>query len=186
MPDKVPLMQRHLRLPALLVVIAFALVLAWGLSKLVAPDDAKDPQTAQSTATAAATPCQDVAKPYGDPPEGFTYAKVDEATRAKTVKALNLNDAGGRVEMQKVTRGGLELASIVGVPSKNPAEYASNLAAAAQGGGANLTRGNGYMLIPLESGQNVAVGVKGCKTILISAQDPKATQFIAENVFSAS
>jgi hypothetical protein len=186
MPDKVPLMQRHLRLPALLALIVFAIALAWGLSQLLPSKNDDEPATAQGTPTAAPTQCHDVAKPYGDSPEGFTYAKVDEATRAKTVTALQLDEAGGRVEMRKVTRGGLELGSIVGVPSQNPADYASKLAAAAQGGGAKLTRGNGYVIIPLESGQNVAVGVKGCKTILISAQDPKATQFIAENVFSAS
>jgi S1-C subfamily serine protease len=42
--------------------------------------------------------------------------------------------------MRKVTRGGLELGSIVGVPSQNPADYASKLAAAAQGGGARGAR----------------------------------------------
>ena len=35
MPDKVPLMQRHLRLPALIAVIVFAVALAWGLSQLL-------------------------------------------------------------------------------------------------------------------------------------------------------
>jgi len=43
----------------------------------------------------------------------------------------------------------------------------------------------GYAIIPLENGQKVAVGVRGCDTILISAQDPNAVRFLAENVFSA-
>jgi hypothetical protein len=184
MPDKVPLMQRHLRLPALIAVIVFAVALAWGLSQLL-PNKNDDEPTAQSTATPAATPCTDVAKPYGDAPDGFAYEKVDEATRVKTVKALNLDEAGGRVDMRKATRGGLELGSIVGVPSKDPADYASSLVAAAQGGGAKITKGNGYLIIPLASGQNVAVGVRGCKTILISSQDPNGTKYLAENVFSA-
>src|ERR1700754_1750875 len=159
MPDKVPLMQRHLRLPALLVLIVVALALAWGLSKLLGQGEEQPAATAQSTATAAAAPCHDVAKPYGDAPDGFAYEKVDEATRKKTIAALRLDEAGGRVDMRKATRGGLELGSIVGVPSKDPAEYASSLVAAAEGGGAKVTRGNGYVIIPLTSGQNVAVGV---------------------------
>src|ERR1700752_5041057 len=126
MPDKVPLMQRHLRLPALLALIVFAIALAWGISQFL-PSNNDDEPTAQSTPTAAASPCQDIAKPYGDAPDGFSYEKVDEATRAKTVKALNLDEAGGRVDMRKATRGGLELGSIVGVPSNDPAQYASSL-----------------------------------------------------------
>ena len=92
----------------------------------------------------------------------------------------------GAVDMRKATRTGLTLGQLVAVPGNDPAEYASSLVAAAQGGGADVTRGNGFMIIPLESGQTVAVGVRGCNTILINAQDPEAVKFLAANVFSSS
>jgi hypothetical protein len=71
------------------------------------------------------------------------------------------------------------------VPSKNPAKYASDLVASVQTGGAKIERQAGYVIVPLANGRGVAVGIKGCRTVLISAQDPNATKFLAAAIFSA-
>ena len=89
--------------------------------------------------------------------------------------------------MRLVQRTGLTLGSIVGVPSKDPADYAATMVATAKTGGANVTPGNNYALIPIgTTGQQVAVGVKGCKAVLISSQDPNATKYLADAVFGSS
>src|SRR5689334_7696093 len=135
---------------AVVGVVIFALAVGWGLSKLlVKPKDPKP--SAQATVTAAPTPCREASPPYGAAPDGFKYEEADEATRRKTITALRLNDSSGRVDMRLVRRTGLTLGSIVGVPRKDPADYAATLVATAQSGGANVTRGNGYALIPLNS-----------------------------------
>ena len=57
---------------------------------------------------------QQGADPYGPAPDSFTYEKVDEKTRAKTVKALNLDEADGRVEMRAARAPGSTLGTLVG------------------------------------------------------------------------
>jgi hypothetical protein len=169
---------------AVLGVVIFAVALGLGVSELIAKH--RDPApTAQATGTPtpAPTPCHDAEPPYGSAPDGFKYEEADETTRRKTMTALHLDDKAGRVDMRLVRRTGLTLGSIVGVPSKDPADYASTLVATAQSGGANVTKSNGYALIPLTSGQQVAVGVRGCRAVLISSQDPNATKYLADNVF---
>jgi hypothetical protein len=171
---------------AVLGVVILALALGWGISKLIA--EHRDPAPAAQatdTPTPAPTPCQPASPPYGSAPDGFKYEEADETTRRKTITALHLDDKSGRVDMRLVRRTGLTLGSIVGVPSKDPADYAATLVATAQSGGVNVTRGRGYALIPLDSGQQVAVGVRGCRAVLISSQDPNATKYLAEAIFSS-
>ena len=178
-------LNRRLGPVGILIVVAIGVATTFAVVQVV-PKKENEP-TASATPTPTPTACKPAPTTFGEPPDSFTYDKVDEKTRASTVKALNLDEAEGKVEMVKVARGGLTLGQLVGVPDKtDPAEYASSLAAAAEGGGAEVTRGKGYVVIPLQNGQKVGVGVRGCNTILINAQDPNAVQFLAENVFSAS
>jgi hypothetical protein len=176
-------LDRRLGLKGVLAVIAVTIALAWGLTQLLAKDP-DDPTASTTSVTATATPCKEAAEPYGTAPDGFEYEKVDEATRAKTVKALNLDEAGGRVDMRAARRGGLTLGTLVGVPSTDPGADALQLVRTAERGGAPITKGRGYAVIPLQGGTVVAVGVRGCRMILISAQDSKAVPFLADAVFS--
>ena len=161
-------------------MVVCAVALAFGLSQLIK----KDPATGSAEVTATATPCQDVSDPFGPPPDTFTYEKVDEKTRAKTVKALNLDEAGGKVEMRAVRRTELTLGTIVRVPSDDPGAYASQLVDTAQSAGAPIKKAKGYSVLPLQGGSVVAVGVRGCSTMLISAPDSSAVPFIADAVFA--
>jgi len=111
-------------------------------------------------------------RPVRTPPDGFAYETVDEKTRAKTVKALKLDEAGGKVEMRAARRGGQTLGTLVRVPSENPGAYARGLVDTAERSGAPVTNSKGYDVLPLQGGSVVAVGVRGCATILISASDP--------------
>ena len=97
------MLDRHLGPKALVVVVVFAVALAFGLSQLLKKDPS-DPATGSADVTATATPCQDVADPFGPPPDTFAYEKVDEKTRAKTVESLNLDEAEGKVEMRAARR----------------------------------------------------------------------------------
>jgi hypothetical protein len=175
-------LDRHLGPKALAVVVVCAVALAFGLSQLIK----KDPATGSAEVTATATPCQDVSDPFGPPPDTFAYEKVDEKTRAKTVKSLNLDEAEGKVEMRAARRTGLTLGTLVRVPSKNPTAYADGLVAAAEHGGAPVKKAKGYTVLPLAGGSVVAVGVRGCSTILISAADPSAVPFLADAVFAST
>ncbi|HWK26458.1 MAG TPA: hypothetical protein VNS09_07850 [Solirubrobacter sp.] len=144
------------------------------------------PSAATPTPSAAATPCTDVAKPFGSPPPGgFAFKKVDEATRAKTVAALHLDEAGGKVQMRAAQRAGLTLGTVVRVPSSKPDAYALELLRAAEQAGAEIQRGSTYAVLPLQGGSAVAVGVRGCATLLVNAPDPTAVPFIADAVFGA-
>jgi hypothetical protein len=40
------------------------------------------------------------------------------------------------------------------------------------------------VIVPLSNGRGVAIGIKGCRTVLISAQDPNATTFLATAIFN--
>jgi hypothetical protein len=180
------LLNRRIGPVGIAIIVAIGVAVTYAIVQVV-PKKGDDEPVASATPTPTATPCTPAPTTFGEPPDSFTYDKVDEKTRATTVKALNLDEADGKVEMVKVARGGLTLGQLVGVPDKtDPADYAASLVAAAQGGGANVTKGSGYAVIPLENGQKVGVGVRGCNTILINAQDPNAVQFLAANVFSAS
>jgi hypothetical protein len=178
-------LDRHLGPKALLVVVVLAVAFAWGVSQLISKDK-DDPATGTASVTATATPCKDTADPFGAPPDTFAYEKVTEKTRAATVKALNLDEAEGKVEMRAARRTGLTLGTLVRVPSKTPETYSSQLVQTAQSGGAPVTKAKGYSVLPLQNGTVVAVGVRGCSTILISAQDPKAVPFLADAVFAGA
>jgi hypothetical protein len=176
-------LDRHLGPKALVVVVACALALAWGLSQLLKKDSG-DPGPGTASVTATAPPCREVSDSFGAPPDTFAYEKVDEKTRAKTVKALGLDEAGGKVEMRAARRTGLTLGTLVRVPSKDPSVYADELVATAERANAPVTKGRGYDVLPLAGGSVVAVGVRGCATILISASDPSAVPFLADAVFA--
>lgn len=171
----------------LIVGIGFALIVV--IAQFL-PSKGDDKETASATPPASAssvpTACQELDPPYGDPPNEFTYEPVAESKRAQTVKALRLDEAEGKVDVRDIrqTTSGINLGSLVGVPSKDPANYASRLVASAQVGDSKVERGNGYAILPLNSGAQVAVGVKGCRTVLISAQDPSAIKFVAAVLFS--
>jgi hypothetical protein len=180
------LLSRRLGPIGITVVVVIGIAVTYAIVQVV-PKQGDDEPTASATPTATATACKPAPTTFGEPPDSFTYDKVDEKTRATTVKALKLDEAEGKVEMVKVARGGLTLGQLVGVPAEtDPAEYAASLVASAEGGGADVVHGKGYSVIPLSTGQKIGVGVRGCDTILINAQDPNAVTFLAANVFSAS
>jgi hypothetical protein len=178
-------LDRHIGPKGLVVVVVFALVLAWGLSQLLKKDDPDPVAGSTPSVTATATPCKEVSDPFGPPPDTFKYEKVNEKTRASTVKALKLDEAGGKVEMRAARRTGLTLGTLVRVPSPDPSAYADQLVATAERGGAPVKKSKGYVVLPLQGGSVVAVGVRGCSTILISAPDPTAVPFIADAVFAS-
>lgn len=178
------LLNRRLGPVGILIVVAIGVAVTYGVVQVV-PKKGDDEPKATPTPTMVA--CQPAPNTFGEPPDSFTYDKVDEKTRASTVTALKLDEADGKVEMVNVARGKLTLGQLVAVPdTSDPADYASSLVASAEGGGAKVVHGKGYAVIPLTSGQQVGVGVRGCNTILINAQDPNAVTFLARNVFSAS
>lgn len=172
---------------AALIIVAVGLAVTVAIAQVIPkPEREEPPTTASATPTAAATPCQELDPPYGEPPDEFSYVPVDESRRAQTVKALRLDEAEGKVDVRqaKQTTSGLSLGEIVGVPGKDPADYASRLIASSQTSGAEVQQGGGYAILPLASGKGVAVGVKGCRTVLISAADPEAIKFLAAAIFS--
>jgi hypothetical protein len=179
-------LDRHLGPKALVVVVIFALALGWGLSQLVKKDPEETAGNGAASVSATATPCKEVSDPFGSPPDTFAYEKVDEKTRANTVKALNLDEADGKVEMRAARRTGLTLGTLVRVPSADPSAYANQLVATAKRANAPVKPGKGYDVLPLAGGSVVAVGVRGCATILISAPDPSAVPFIADAVFTST
>ena len=183
---KPKLLDRRLNMWWSIGVVVFALALGIGASELIQrhQNKHKPAASATDTPTPAATPCTEANPPYGEAPDGFKYTEAPEAQRKKSVAALRLDERSGRVDMRLVQRTGLTLGSLIGVPSKDPANYAATMVASAQSAGVNVTRAAHYALIPLATGgQQVAVGVKGCKAILISSQDPNATKYLAEVIF---
>jgi hypothetical protein len=176
-------LDRRLGLKAIVAVLVVTFAVVAGISELIKKDP-DQPGDGSASVTAAPTPCAETPDAYGTAPDGFKYEKVDEATRAKTVKALNLNESGGRVDMRAARREGLTLGTLVGVPSPDPGAYVSELVQTAQTGGAPVKKKQGYTVIPLSSGSVFAVGVRGCRAVLISATDPKAVPFLADAVFA--
>ena len=172
-------MNRRVGLPVVLAILVAVIVGLVLLTPVLQRDD--EPDTVAETPTATA--CTPIADPFGSPPNGFTYAKVDEDTRQKTIAALRLDPAG--VDMRAARQGQLTLGTLVGVPSKDPAGYVEELVSTAEKG-SPVSRQKGFTLIPLESGTVVAVGVRGCTAVLISAQDPNAVRFLATAVFVES
>lgn len=168
------------------------LAVTFGLIVLVAqllPSKGEDQErtAASPTPTAVATECEEADPPYGTPPDDFAYVEVAEDKRVQTVKALQLDESEGKVDVRDVqqTSSKLVLGSLVGVPSKDPVDYASRLVASSSATGAEVERASTYALIPLQSGKKIAVGVKGCRTVMITAADPEAVKFIAASIFSA-
>jgi hypothetical protein len=177
-------LDRRLGLKAVIAVLVVTVAVVAGISQLIAkdPDEAANGKAGE---TAVPTACVETADAYGTAPDGFKYEKVDEATRVKTVKALNLDEAGGPVDMRAARREGLTLGTLVGIPSTDPTAYVGDLVETAQTGGAPVKKKRGYTVIPLDSGSVFAVGVRGCHAVLISATDPKAVPFLADAVFAA-
>ena len=173
-------MNRRVGLPVVLAILVAVIVGLVLITPLLQGDD-DEPETAAETPIATA--CTPVADPFGSPPDGFTYEKVDEDTRQKTIAALRLDAAG--VDMRAARQGQLTLGTLVGVPSKDPQAYVDELVSTAEKG-SPVSRQQGFTLIPLESGTVVAVGVRGCTAVLISAQDPNAVRFLATAVFVES
>jgi hypothetical protein len=181
------LFNRRVGLVGALVIIAVGIAVTVAIAQLLPKqDEPEETATATATASAAPTACKALDPPYGDPPRDFTYAAVDESRRAETVKALKLDEAGGKVDVltAKQESSDLSLGEIVGVPSQDPARYASSLIASFRTAGAKVEGGDGYAILPLASGKQVAVGVKGCRTVLITALDPEAAKFLAAAIFS--
>jgi len=176
-------LHRRLGLKSVLAVVAVTLVMLAGLSQLLFKDSDEPAETVAIATTTAPTSCAETSEPYGTAPDGFKYEKVDEATRLKTVQALNLNESGGPVDMRKATREGLTLGTLVGVPSRDPAAYVSGVVKSAKSGGVPVKEQKTYAVIPLSDGKLVAAGVRGCKAVLISATDPTAVPFLADAVF---
>lgn len=173
---------------AALLFLGVGMAIVIAVAPLVSPNKDDEPVTTSATPTATVTKCEEADPPYGEPPQDFSYEPVEESVRAKTVKALQLDEAEGKVDVRKAqqTSSGLSLGEVVGVPSQSPAKYASRLVASSQASGSKIETENGYAILPLASGKGVAVGVKGCRTVLISALDPNATKFIAAAIFEPS
>lgn len=170
---------------ALVFLVAGMAVVVAVAQVLPSKQDDRPVKTASATPTATVTRCEEADPPYGEPPQDFTYEPVEESQRARTVKALQLDEAEGKVDVRQVkqTSSGLSLGEVVGVPSKDPADYASRLVASSEASGSKVEKGDGYAVLPLASGKGVAVGVKGCRTVMISALDPNATKFVAAAIF---
>ncbi len=164
-------------------VIAVAVV----VFLLVRGGDEPAPQTeavAPATATATtAAPCQPARTPYGTAPGGFAYEHADEATRAKTVKALGLDESGGKVDMRLARRAGITLGSLVGVPSQDPDGYVGQVVQRAQSSGAKVQPSAGFDVISLANGASIAIGSRGCRAVLITSQDPNGMRYLAAAVF---
>jgi hypothetical protein len=175
-------LDRRLGFPTVLAMIVGTLLVLWALTSALGLGEGED-EAAAPTPTGSPTPCTPVADPYGPAPEGLSYTAVDEATRRRTVKALKLDGRSGRVDMRTATRDGATLGTLVAVPSKDPAAYADELVSTARRGGAPIREGKAYSTIPIEGGTVVAVGVRGCRAVLISAGDPAAVPVLADAVF---
>ena len=173
---------RRVGLPIVLATLVVTVAALVALTPLLGGAD--EPETATGTPTATA--CTPIADPFGSPPDRFAYEKVEEATRRKTIAALRLDEAAGRVDMRAARRGAVTLGTLVGVPSGDPSGYVNELVTTAERGSSPVSRQSGFTLIPLESGTVVAVGVRGCTVVLISAQDPNAVRFLATAVFNES
>ncbi|WP_121255586.1 hypothetical protein [Solirubrobacter pauli] len=181
------LLNRRLGLLGTVIFLAVAIAVIVVVAQfLPSKGDESERTAATPTATAEATPCQELDPPYGTPPQDFDYVPVAEDKRAQTVKALRLDEAEGKVDVRDVQQSSskLNLGSLVGVPSKDPIDYASRLIASSQATGSEVQRAGRYALIPLQSGKQIAVGVKGCRTVMITAADPEAVKFLASAVFS--
>lgn len=172
---------RRVGLPVVLAIVAATIAALVVITPFLRGGD--EPETADETP--AATNCTPIPDTFGSPPDSFAYAKVDEPTRRKTIAALRLDEAGGRVDMRAARQGAITLGTLVGVPTRDPAAFVGELVKTAERG-SPVSRQKGFTLIPLESGTVVAVGVRGCSAVLISAQDPNAVRFLATAVFIES
>ena len=180
-------MDRRLSPKTVLVMVIGAVVVGIVVSLVIASHrDPKHPgPLAQPTPTPTPTPCTPLREPYGSPPAKFEYKQAPESQRAATVKALNLNETGGKIDMRLAEQGGITLGSIVGIPTDDPDSYVNQLASTVKAGGGAVTAGSGYFLIPLANGQCIAAGAKGCRAVLIASQDPNGLKFLAASIFGA-
>ena len=100
----------------MLVIVLIGVAAAYGIAQVVPKKDDDEPPTPTPTATVVA--CTPAPSTFGEPPDTFTYDKVDEKTRANTVKALELDEADGPVEMVKARAAGSRSASSSPCPDK--------------------------------------------------------------------
>ena len=149
-----------------------------------------DAATATATAVASAgtpapasTPCTKLKQPYGSPPGGFKYEKADASTREKTITALGINSDG--VDMRLARRSGITLGSLVGISSGDPGDYVSTVLGRAQSSGTKIEKDAGFSVITVPNGADIAIGVKGCRAVMITSQDPNGVRYLASAVFGA-
>ena len=142
------MLDRRLGLKAIIAVLVVTFAVLAAVTQLIAKDP--DKPDGNASVTPAPTACVEASDPYGTAPDGFKYEKVDEATREKTVKALRLDEAGGRVDMRAARRAGLTLGTLVGVPSPDPAAYVQDLVESVQSGGAPVDAQEGLFGHPAQ------------------------------------
>ena len=88
--------------------------------------------------------------------------------------------------MRAARRTGLTLGTLVRRAERGPERVRDGLVETAERAHAPVTKAKGYTVLPLAGGSVVAVGVRGCATILISAPDPNAVPFLADAVFASA
>jgi hypothetical protein len=145
--------------------------------------DATTASASTDTPTPAPTPCTKLKQPYGSPPGGFKYEKADASTRAKTITALGIQSDG--VDMRLARRGGITLGSLVGISSGDPGDYVSTVLGRAQSSGTKIEKDAGFSVITVPNGADIAIGVKGCRAVMITSQDPNGVRYLASAVFAS-
>ena len=152
----------------------------WRRDRAGAAEEGRAGEHRPATATATATPsaCKALDPPTAprrrtSPTTRWTRpARGDGQGAAARRGRRPGRGPGGEADQQRAHASGSSSAS----RARTPRDYAASLVASAQTGGAGSKSGNGYAIMPLQSGQKVAVGVQGCDTVLISAQDPERRQ----------
>jgi hypothetical protein len=165
------------------VAVALALVVSGCGSSHEAASTPTVAAAPTDTPAAAATPCKALKEPYGSPPGHFKYKKADAQTRQKTIAALGLKPDG--VDMREAEQGGITLGSIVGISSDDPGGYVSTVVGRAKAGGATVKQGNGFNVITVPNGADIAIGAKGCRAVMITSQDPNGVRYLAAAVFGS-
>jgi len=98
--------------------------------------------------------------------------------RRRVLSALKLDH---RSDLQIVQRDGVAYGVVVGVPSRDPHGYVDRLVAEAKG---KAKPGDGFSLIPFDDDKVVAVGVRGCRAIYVSAATPDDVRVLAPVVIN--
>jgi hypothetical protein len=127
-------------------------------------------------AAATPAPCRPAHPRYGKAPQGLTYAPANAQLRRRTLRSLQL---GGGADLQLLQRDGVVYGEVVGVPSRDPQGYVDHLVREAKG---EAKPGPGYSLIPFADNDAVAVGVRGCRAVYVSAATPDDVRVLAPAV----